>query len=397
MRMKILYLILLISFSCSLQGQIDGDAFIKNSIDGLELTTQRDFDFIQPSLIEELDFRTESRDFEPNKQEYTFRVKPSTPKKIKAQKELAEHILNEPDFAIEEWKCDVNQSAHESWIDLYIKSIEIEKYENIVSIYDDKKIVLDRLETALTFDFNEKVKLERDRSEALFFIEKTKLDLKTISKDYGFDEDADYSFKNFMSIDQIKNQILGHKEMESSLSEDAYEQELIKKEIDLEEAEKKQFIDFAQVRYQGPHDNSLDERVSIGLAFTLNTSGTKNLKIKQLGLELERLTNKVKREELESSIELSSLKLEILRDIEALSKYQVIHQKEKERLEKISEMIANKNGSDPQSLLSIKERIVRIEIEEIGMKENIYFDFLDFKRKSGGMCLLERNLLHFEP
>ena len=244
--MKILYLILLISFSCSLQGQIDGDAFIKNSIDGLELTTQRDFDFIQPSLIEELDFRTESRDFEPNKQEYTFRVKPSTPKKIKAQKELAEHILNEPDFAIEEWKCDVNQSAHESWIDLYIKSIEIEKYENIVSIYDDKKIVLDRLETALTFDFNEKVKLERDRSEALFFIEKTKLDLKTISKDYGFDEDADYSFKNFMSIDQIKNQILGHKEMESSLSEDAYEQELIKKEMNLEEVKKKHLMDLVK-------------------------------------------------------------------------------------------------------------------------------------------------------
>ena len=70
-------------------------------------------------------------------------------------------------------------------------------------------------------------------------------------------EEVNLDFSDLISIDGIAA-LLEQNEWESNIladAETAYEQEVLARELALEEAENKQVIDFMQLRYRGPHED----------------------------------------------------------------------------------------------------------------------------------------------
>ena len=63
------------------------------------------------------------------------------------------------------------------------------------------------------------------------------------------------------------------------------DQEILDTEIRLEKAEKNRIIDFLQVRYQGPREDLLQERLSVSLGIEIPSSGSRKTKIRELNIE----------------------------------------------------------------------------------------------------------------
>jgi hypothetical protein len=392
--MRWVIIILLLPSLVYSQNEVNGNAFLKRGLDVFTIQSSvQNYRSVKVPLVNEMDFRTESRDFDVERQEYTFRLKPSSPKKIKAQKDLSEHILNAEDFDEAGWKCDMTKRIHDAWLNLYIKNEEILFHKQLMTILQDKLIVMERKKAALQFDVADWLNLKEQISETSFFIEKTASDIQAISKSFDYAPGEKYDFSEVTNIIEIESIILNDEIQFSESAEDSYEKNLIQKEIQLEEAEKKQVVDFAQIRYRGPHDNLIRERLSIGLAFTLNTSGDNNRKISELGLELEQLENRSKRENKEKAIEMNALKNTILGDISSYRSFVEIHRKERQELETLASQLQAKTDFDPLDILKIKERLLLIGIDELEMKEDLYSNFIEFNQDSGRMCSSDQNVL----
>ena len=392
--MRWLIVLLLLPIISTSQSQIDGDKFLSLAKDFIGFSeAQSSYKSVGSSIIDEVDLRTETSDFELDRQEYTLRVKPNTPKKMKAQKELSEHILNAFDFDELEWRCDLIKSFHEDWLSLYIKTNELDLNNRLLSILKDKTTVLNRKHASLDFDFEEIIRMEKEKSELLFVIDRIQLDVQRIKSSYDLNPSEALNFSNFIGIEQLESIVSEVSTSMSSNKEDEYEKELIQKEIKLEEAEKKQIIDFAQIRYDGPHNDLLRERISLGLAFTLNTSKSRDHKIEELNLELRNLENKGKRESTEKILEYNKLRASLLDDIRSLKNYKDIHQKEKNSLNSIKTALNKKVGYDPLILLDIEERTVKIELDEWRQLEDIFSDYIDLSREDEKLCNTDKNIL----
>ena len=88
--MRWVIIILLLPSLVYSQNEVNGNAFLKRGLDVFTIQSSvQNYRSVKVPLVNEMDFRTESRDFDVERQEYTFRLKPSSPKKIKAQKDLS--------------------------------------------------------------------------------------------------------------------------------------------------------------------------------------------------------------------------------------------------------------------------------------------------------------------
>ena len=167
------------------------------------------------------------------------------------------------------------------------------------------------------------------------------------------------------------------------MDEYQYERELIERETALEKAEKRQFLDFVQVRYNGPHDEVLRERIQLRLALVLPTSGNRNLKLEELRLEQEELAREqqVRSQELERRM---TEQQQRVRDrIGVYRKFVQVKEEELRELRALAQAIAQRRGSDPDLLLKINEDTERIRLEKLERQEEIYDDYLEYLVLSG--------------
>ena len=96
----------LLPFSIWSQQIIDSKAFFSAGLENyvnLNTTTNKSINF---PWIEKYDFRTETRDSEFDRQEYTARFSVSSPRIRNAQKSLYDQLRNAPDSKGLEMSCD---------------------------------------------------------------------------------------------------------------------------------------------------------------------------------------------------------------------------------------------------------------------------------------------------
>ena len=158
------------------------------------------------------------------------------------------------------------------------------------------------------------------------------------------------------------------------------------KEIDLESSEKKKLIDFAQVKYNGPHSDALQERISVGLGFQLSTSGNAKLKRQELQIELEELNRKSARDKQERQEKLRTIENKLQSDIQAFNHFKKIMAEERAELQQLSSKVSQKEGTSPLFLLEIEERHLIMKIKFLNKKKDLLRDYLKYLQQSDKMC-----------
>ena len=370
----------------SAQDTINADYFFRNV---LRAETPENI-FIENNakfpIIEKYDFRTETDEMDFDRQEYLFRVSPSTGKKRKAQKDIYNHLISQPDFGEQEAQCALKLEAHFDWLDLFYYHQKLVLINDLEMIRRDRKGILENQIQSLQYKPQDVIENEIESSDLM--LEKFELnnELDYLYRKHNF-IDPIFSFEDFIAIEQLPD-ALNVETLENTANrrEDAYDLALIEKEIQLEEAESRRLFDFVQLRYRGPHSDLLEERFSVGAAFNITNSGNRKLKIEELKLEGKRLEAEMDKDQSSLSEELANEKILLQKDLLFYEYYSEVAQKESDYLNALADQLLLRADFNPLDILDIKERQIEHDLEKLKLAKDLYEQYLEFIYKSEKIC-----------
>ena len=386
MRIVILALLCLWSGSAVAQEVIRSDAFLEKMSQDPTVPSENYSNRRRVRLpwIESYEYRTETNEFDPAQQEHALRLSPSSPGLHKARSRLAEHYQNKRSLAETFYRHDRIEAAYQSWTDLYVREQKLRIYTQLQAILTDRLTIRQKQLQSLDADVKDLLDMRERLNDARVRQYELELSVQSLREQLGL-EAADVVFDDMVTVDQILLRLATDsiEINDPQLAEYHYERELLDRELALERAEKRQFLDFVQVRYEGPHDDLLRERVQLRAGFVLPTSGNRNLKIEELRLEQEELAREqqVKGELLTRRI--AARQRAVLDGIRVYQTFRRIKDKEIEQLEEVARALAQRKGSDPDLLLKINEDTEQVRLEKLERLEEIYDDYLDYLALTG--------------
>lgn len=390
--MKISFFTLLITCFLSVfaQQSINTQAFFEMGLSKLEQAenlVNASPKNLQFPWIEDVQFRTESRDFEWRQQEYTLRVSPSSFKKRKALKNFSNYLHQKPDFEGQEIYCNALSDLYADWLALYLIQDNLLILNNLGGVLEDEQKVYQKMLGALEVDLEKMVRLQTDKSDLSIAAHELQLEQQFLFKKYGL-ENVALDFADLVTVEGIAATLRGSKMKVDVLEEAefAYKKELLAKELELEKAEKRQVVDFMQMRYRGPHDDNLNEKVAVGLGLQFPNSGNQKLKMAELQLEQQELEREQERKQIEQEKETNQVYDLLLLQLEGYGFYQKTTAQERNELQNLSTLIAQQEGFNPLLLLDIEERNLETQMELLKKRESILYDFLDYLEESGKLC-----------
>lgn len=374
------------TFSSLLAQNIDADAFFQMGLQQLPALRAAEAKKVSFPWMEEYELRTETDEFSFPEQEYLLRLSPTSPGKRKALKAFSNHLNNAPDFEGMEQRCDIWQSLHRDWLALYIIDQESKLLEALQAIFDDKQAVYSKMAGSYDIDLKDLIDLQTDQSDLKIAVHQIEMDLRLLNTRYGLDQPT-YTFEDFLQVDSIA-QRLAVLATQTPLpdAEKVYEAEKVQHELAIERAEKRQFFDFAQLRYQGPHTDLPAERFSVGIGLRLPTSGERKLKIQELQLQQAEIALEQKRDVAESQNESQQDIEKILMLLDGYTFFRTTIREERSTLAELGKQIAQQEGFNPLLLLDIEERHIKTQLENLKHQRDILVEYLGYLDRIGSLC-----------
>ena len=382
-------LLLLFCWQISLEGQaqdvIRSDHFFEDILKSSQ-SLHHDYDQQKVNLpwIETYEFRTESDEFDFDRQEYLVRLTPTSPRVRKAQAALFDHYRKKLSLVESYYVNDKIEEAYYRWTDLYINEQRLAIYQALRDISQDKQAVYQQQVRIQGFDYTRLVDAQKEINDLNLQIRELALKASMLKAQANLGTEV-LSFEDMIGVDQITQALSNVYPADSSDAKYDYRQALLDKEIALERAEKRKIFDFVQVRYAGPHDDLLGERIAVGAAIKIPTSGNRNLKIEEIRIEQQELAleHRIARQEIAE--EMNERLLQIRSKIAVYRTFEEVRASEIESYQAISTFVAQEQGEDPILLLEINENIEKVELDKVKHLEEIYEEYLEYLSLSGKM------------
>lgn len=373
--MRVILTLLAVTFTCSLMAQEkleDLGFYLREYTDNLKTANNSvgsmSSEYRAP-WIEGVDFRTETRDWELLQQEYQLRIKPTTPKIRKYQKQAYQDLLMELEMAKSQVQYIGLKKVYEDWLEKYFEHKEAILLESTIKHYDDLIKVLSISDQKGEIDALEIIKIKMRKEELQLKINNLQKELSS--------QDIE---SRLMTVEEIRGLtmtgayvILNY----PTMTADLFDLQKIENQYQLEKAEKNQFFDFAQVTYRGPHNEVWQERINMSLAFRLPQSKRTNFDM--IELQIEKLVEQQKIEErkleFENEQKLAYDNLQLAFD-EYDERNKILSQLSK--YDKILEDYTPRSKNEILDLISLKMDAVDEKIDLIRLEENIYEEYLDF-------------------
>ena len=332
-------------------------------------------------IIEEYEFRTETNDFDLDEQDYLIRVSPSTRKIRRAQHKVFEGYLSKPGVDFQSLQLDFLSDAYHYWIDHYISS-------SLESLYEEQEVVLEDMMTVvkrqLIFeetDFSDVVKVQTDQKELNLNKLKNSQNLQMYNLPAQF-IGAEYQFEDIISVEQIKNFVTNFDpasvENPTKIASQNYKKLQVENELELEEAEAKRILRFAEISYSGPHGDPFREKVSLGVGLRLPWDGDNRLKMKELELELHNLKTEERIDGDLLFVKVSRARFDLLESIRHYEEQLALKESIEESNMELLASLKEANNNNPAYVLEFKNQLLELNIERIKPLRDIYEQYIKF-------------------
>ncbi|MEL6671174.1 MAG: hypothetical protein AAFR61_03250 [Bacteroidota bacterium] len=388
--MRLILFCLFIPSLCLAQQPINAEQFFLRGLEKEAPADQVMDQKISFPWIDEVEVRTETDEFDFDRQEYLLRLSPSTAGIRKAQKSLYQELKNAPDIEGQEIYCDRVLALHVDWLTLYILRERENKLEEQAAILRDKQTIYERMAGTLEFDPKKLLNLQTEKSDMQLAQNKLRLEWAYILNKYDL-QGQEIAFGEFATVETIaaflEDSLLSDQSGFTWVDvETEHKKQLVMKEIALEASEKKRLLDFVQFKYNGPHTDAIQERFTVGLGVQLSNSGNRKLKMQELYIEKDELVRKAEREQKEKMENIQQLESELLGGIQSFYFFQKTMEEEQINLQKLSSNIAQREGVSPLLLLEIKERQLSMQLKSLNKQEDLLRDYLKYLQEREVLC-----------
>ncbi len=377
------------------QAQMSAEDFFRNALtSGLQKKIIPGPDAPRMPWLEELELRTETRDFLWREQEYTLRISPNSPLKKKAQQELLSAIRAQKDYLTNDYLCELSEQAHEQWLKLYMIDAEQEVLEELLGLLKEEQSMLElqlqnlKINESLVIDSYYKI---NDLEYQLFQLEEAQRYVKSES---GMIDTISLSFEGIISIQDIMQRVDESALNGNAINDQKLEAEIsiTEKELALEEAERRKYFDFAQVKYRGPHDDFWNERMSIGLGLKMNRSGGDRIKKYELETKLNQLNTEREDDNYSKAEAIRKVEQELRLKVRNHEYVKQQNDLEIQKTEAIKKNLLSSETLDANLWLKIKLREQKMKIRLHESKVDIYLRYLKWLDENDAYCVDPYNI-----
>ena len=355
-------------------------------------TLEKSLDWLQNSKqemprIDQMDFRTETSEWDRERQEYLFRMRFNNRASRLAHRNLIKNDIYALELKGAQLKEFILMERYEQIVEWHYLELELEELAIARDLLTDKKTIYQKmLSNSLDFDFNNLLKTEEDLQELsqeewqlkrrkVYLIQQL---LPNTAADYQLKDSSWISMNKMQEVlEQIMEVPLQNLEFKRQEEEIQYAQ----LEYELERAEGKRFFDFAQLKYAGRDKQDIGQEFSIGLAFNIPTQSNTLLKRNEIQLDIfeKQYEKQLIQEEIEEEIDLVYNKFKNL-----LAEYQNLKDiNEANQLEKMYEQYRQVGDLSPLLLLQLKESILKSQSKLKRIEEKTCEAFLEILQLKG--------------
>jgi len=377
---KILLLFVVVSAATiNSQGQstIRVQDYLKNRVvelDNLPESSYQNKTFT-PSWIDGVDIRTETDQYDFNRQRYTLRVSPNTPKVRAAQSNLHQLYLKKASLKKTLLKNDFIEIAYEEVLDFYESVQNLTIKEELLVVLEDQEKVWRKLSQRSTDLPSDWMAVQEEIAKIKIEIFKEEAALKMWQVDGIW-----LNWNDLIPVDSLYQTISKGDKVKFYLQAQEYDVNnlIIEREEELEYAEQKKLLDFLQIEYKGPHTENFEERVSLTAAFRLPFSSSRQLKMEEIAIEKEILQQeRLAEKQLANYKEKESRnKMNLLIQELTFTKMQIAQQAN--LLLNFAEKQSAREGGNPLILLYQKEQQLKKELDILELEMEIYQEYLDY-------------------
>lgn len=332
--------------------------------------------------IEEFNVRSETRDWKLREQRYSLRLRPVSLGERRASSKLYNSWQQELVYLKLDKVYDQVACIHEEWIDQDFISRQIELKKQIVALLSDVEKVntkqslidADKLSLLLAVKsriakINNGIALDQKRRD-----DKLRAISGQVQGDYILQADS-IDLKGY--IQSAKESLLATNRPYISNS-DMLDLQVLKNEMELEKAENNRVLDFVALQYRGPHDNDLEERVSLGMSFNLPFFNGNQLSIAKIKVEQEREQYKIETVKEESLAKLTDIKESIFSNVYEYDSYNRLYTDlEAENLQLISNM-EQQAIINPSIKLNHRIQVIENKLSLLKIQERIVKNYLEY-------------------
>lgn len=332
--------------------------------------------------LEEINVRSETRDWRLREQRYSLRLRPISLGERRASSKLYNSWQQEIMYLKQDRVYDKVADIHEDWIKQDFISRRILLNKEILDLLSDvEKVAVkqsainaDKLSSLLTVrnrmaTINNYITLKATSREKVL-----KELSKSIEGDYSIAADT-IDIESYMQA--IKEVLILPSKANVSQS-DFLDLQTLDNEMELERAEQNRVLDFVSLQYRGPHDNDLEERVSLGMSFNLPFFTSKKLSIAKLQVEKEREQYRMEERKEESLQKIINIKSSILTQLNEYDSYLRLYTNiERENLQLINNM-EEQSFINPTIRLNHEIQVLDHKIALLNLKENMIQSYLEY-------------------
>ena len=349
-----------------------------------EQNTEFTADAYKLPWIEELNVRSETRDWKLRKQSYSLRLRPVSLGERRASSQLYNSWQQELIYLKLDEVYDQVADIHELWIDQDFISRQIELKKQIVALLSDvekvntKQSLIDANKLSLLLAVKSRIAkinngniLDQKRRD-----DKLRAISGQVQGDYILQADS-IDLKGY--IQSAKESLLATNRPYISNS-DLLDLQVLRNEMELEKAENNRVLDFVSLEYRGPHDNYLEERVSLGMSFNLPFFNGNQLSIAKIKVEQEQEQYKIEKVKQESLAKLTKIRESIFSNVFEYNSYNKLYSEiEAENLQLISNM-ERQAIINPSIKLNHRIQVIENKLSLLKIQESIVKNYLDYLR-----------------
>ena len=349
-----------------------------------EQNTEFTADAYKLPWIEELNVRSETRDWKLRKQSYSLRLRPVSLGERRASSQLYNSWQQELVYLKLDEVYDQVADIHELWIDQDCISRQIELKKQIVALLSDvekvnaKQSLIDANKLSLLLAVKSRI---AEINNGIILDQKRRYNkLRAISGqvqgDYILQADS-IDVNGY--IQSAKESLLATNRPYISNS-DLLDLQVLRNEMELEKAENNRVLDFVSLEYRGPHDNYLEERVSLGMSFNLPFFNGNQLSIAKIKVEQEQEQYKIEKVKQESLAKLTKIRESIFSNVFEYNSYNKLYSEiEAENLQLISNM-ERQAIINPSIKLNHRIQVIENKLSLLKIQESIVKNYLEYLR-----------------
>ncbi len=334
-----------------------------------------------PSWLEKIGVRTQTNEFEWKRQEYLLRIYPSTGKIRKAQSNLHQALIEHNQLKTNLLKKIFIKNIYDDLLLLFelTKKLEIEKA--LLVVLQDQEKVLERL----TGQSEKNVKDWIEKHRAITELQANIFKYETqLNADFPKQRIKDWSA--LISPDQIIQHIKKlspQRVVQNFKQQSVTNKKLLDETLNLEEAERKQWLDFFQIRYRGPHANSFGERVSISTGIELPFFSSRKLKLEELTIEKDWIQKELDVKAKVQQEKFSKQSAQIQLDYKTFLFSNRLSREAKIKNNHLLQKVFGKEGSTPLLLLYQKQLEFENQLDYLKKEVKFYEDYINLLELGG--------------